>query len=104
MLRGSPVGDDIDSGCIDEVIAVFSRFLFERVHEDLQIRLRDLPDEFSRRIVVQIDHLSPLSPCPLLTFVFALRPSLLFAVLFLAIRSSPVSQYNPDAERSAWDG
>ena len=56
MLRGSPVGDDIDRGGVDEIIAIFSRFLLERVHEDLKISVRDLPDEFSGRIVVQIDH------------------------------------------------
>jgi hypothetical protein len=37
----------------------------------LQISLRDLAEEFSGRVVVQIDHRSPLSPCPLFTFVFA---------------------------------
>jgi len=61
MLRGSPVGDDIDRGGVDEIIAIFSRFLLERVHEDLKISVRDLPDEFSGRIVVQIDHHS--APC-----------------------------------------
>jgi len=58
MLRGSPVGDDVDRGSINEIIAVFSRFLLKRVHEDLKISVRDLPDEFSGRIVVQIDHQS----------------------------------------------
>jgi hypothetical protein len=71
MLCGSPVGDDVDRRGVNEVIAVFSGILLERVYEDLQISLRDLADEFSGRLVVQIDHRSPLSPCPLCTFVFA---------------------------------
>ena len=60
MLRGAPVSDDVDSSSVDEIIAVLGRFLLERVHQDLKIGLRDLPDEFSGRIVVQIDHQSLL--------------------------------------------
>ena len=48
MLRGSPVGDDVDRGSINEIIAVFSRFLLKRVHEDLKISVRDLPDDLTR--------------------------------------------------------
>jgi hypothetical protein len=44
MLCGSSVGDDIDRRGVNDVIAVFSGILLERIHGNLKISLRNLAD------------------------------------------------------------
>jgi hypothetical protein len=58
VLGGASIRDQVDRGSVDEVVAVLSRFLLERIDENLEIGFRDLAEEGSGLIVVQIDHRS----------------------------------------------